>query len=267
MGDTFIEKFQVVYVQFLHQYGHLFLDTGKFLFRDIAICVLVWFGIMTAMNSSEFMGGFRWGAFIKLLLLIATCKYLIFNYGDFTGYFLNFITDISTKIQVSLGNSFFGPLTDILNGVEKPNPFNVVLSMVYVVMYFLIAVLKAVTFYVIAFGFLAEGVIVLLGPLFIPFLMVPKLDFIFWGWLKSFIQYGFYPIVANAFLYVVGSFITSQTIYQSLSLSQLMSSVVPVLVIILVSIFSVFKIPTLVNHIFSGMSGAGSSIIPFTGGK
>jgi len=129
------------------------------------------------------------------------------------------------------------------------------------------AVLKAVTFYVIAFGFLAEGVIVLLGPLFIPFLMVPKLDFIFWGWLKAFIQYGFYPIVANAFLYVIGSFITSQTIYQSLSLSQLMSSVVPVLVIILVSIFSVFKIPTLVNHIFSGISGAGSSIIPFTGGK
>ena len=265
---SFIEEFQHVFLQFLRDYGNFFLHQGQFLYQAIAVSVLVWFGVMTAINSSEYMGGFKWGAFIKLLFLVATCRYLLWNYNGFIHIFFNFVNDISGQLASGLANLFFGPLTKILNGMQKPtNPFNLLLVLVYVVMYLLIAVLKAAAFYVIAFGFLAEGVIVLLGPLFIPFLMVPKLDFIFWGWIKSFIQYGFYPIVANAFLYVIGSFITSQHIYQNLSLPELLSSGIAVVVLFLVSIFSVFKIPTLVNHIFSGMSGAGSSIIPFTGGK
>jgi len=45
----------------------------------------------------------------------------------------------------------------------------------------------------------------LLGPIFIPFFIVPHLDWLFWGWLKSLIQYAFYPVVANAYLFVFGN--------------------------------------------------------------
>ena len=59
----------------------------------------------------------------------------------------------------------------------------------------------------IAFGLIASAVCGLLGPIFVPFFIVPKLDWLFWGWLKSFIQYSFIPVVAIAFLMIFEQFV------------------------------------------------------------
>ena len=40
----------------------------------------------------------------------------------------------------------------------------------------------------------------ILGPIFIPFLLVDKLSFLFWGWLRAFIGFSFYKVVAAAVL-------------------------------------------------------------------
>ena len=263
----FLDTFLGVIAHFMSDYGAMFQPEGKTLFRAISVMILVWFGITTAMNSSEFMGGFRWGAFIKLLLLIATCKYMIYNYPDFLTHISVFTSAMAHKIQANVDTDFFSHLDKIIHGIETPGFANILLSIIYAIMYCFLAVLKAVVFFIIGFGFIAQGIIALLGPLLIPFIMVPKLDFLFWGWLKSFIQYSFYPVVANAFIYILGHFVTASSIYQNISTSQLLSSFAPVAAIFLIGIFSIAKVPTLVNHIFSGMSGAGSSIIPFTGGK
>ena len=57
----------------------------------------------------------------------------------------------------------------------------------------------------IAFGYVAAAIAVLLGPIFIPFFIVPHMEWLFWGWLKAFVQYAFYPVVANAYLFVFGN--------------------------------------------------------------
>ena len=59
----------------------------------------------------------------------------------------------------------------------------------------------------IAFGLIASAVCGLLGPIFVPFFIVPKLEWLFWGWLKSFIQYSFIPVVAIAFLMIFEQFV------------------------------------------------------------
>ena len=263
----FLDTFLGVIAQFMSDYSTMFQPEGKILFKAISVMILVWFGVTTAMNSSEYMGGFRWGAFIKLLLLIATCKYLIYSYPDFLTHISGFSSAMAVKIQANVDTDFFSHLVKIIDGIEKPGFANILLSIIYALMYCLFAVLKAIVWFIIGFGFLAQGVIAVLGPLFIPFIMVPKLDFLFWGWFKSLLQYSFYPIIANAFIYVLAHFVTAAHIYQNISTSQLLSSFAPVAAIFLIGIFSMAKVPTLVNHIFSGMSGAGSSIIPFTGGK
>ena len=66
---------------------------------------------------------------------------------------------------------------------------------------------KAVSLGVVAFGLIATAVCALLGPIFVPFFIVPKLDWLFWGWLKSFIQYSFIPVVAVAFLMIFEQFV------------------------------------------------------------
>lgn len=50
----------------------------------------------------------------------------------------------------------------------------------------------------IIFANVAIAVLVTLGPLFIPFMVVPKMDFLFWGWFKAMLQYSLYGAIAAA---------------------------------------------------------------------
>src|ERR1051326_6788238 len=68
-----------------------------------------------------------------------------------------------------------------------------------------LVVAQAAVLVVIAFGYIAVAIAVLLGPIFIPFFIVPQTEWMFWGWLKSLIQYAFYPVVGNAYLFVFGN--------------------------------------------------------------
>ena len=43
----------------------------------------------------------------------------------------------------------------------------------------------------------------LLGPVFIPWMVFEKTDFLFWGWLKAFLGFEFYKVVAAATMYVM----------------------------------------------------------------
>lgn len=47
----------------------------------------------------------------------------------------------------------------------------------------------------------------LVGPVFVPFFIVPKLEWLFWGWLRCFLQYAFYEVIAAAVVYIVGNLI------------------------------------------------------------
>ena len=62
--------------------------------------------------------------------------------------------------------------------------------------------MQASVFAVIAYGYVATAVCVLIGPIFIPWFIVPKMDWLFWGWFKAFIGFSFYQVVAAAFIFI-----------------------------------------------------------------
>jgi hypothetical protein len=110
---------------------------------------------------------------------------------------------------------------------------------------------------VIAFGYVAAAVSVMLGPVFIPFFIVPKLEWLFWGWLKSLLQYAFYPVVANAYIFVFGQllihFVDSHPPpYDGATLAVLF---LPLLFLLIAFTWGVLLIPSLVNSLFAGRSG------------
>ena len=89
----------------------------------------------------------------------------------------------------------------------QPDAWSILANLIYWTVLLLIALAKALSLAVIAFGLIASAVCGLLGPIFVPFFIVPKLDWLFWGWLKSFIQYSFIPVVAIAFLMIFEQFV------------------------------------------------------------
>src|SRR5207245_3341244 len=117
-------------------------------------------------------------------------------------------------------------------------------------------------FAVIAFGYVAAAIAVLLGPVFIPFFIVPKLEWLFWGWLRALIQYAFYPVVANAYLFVFGNllihFVDSHPPpYDGATVAVLFF---PLVMLLIAFTYGILKIPSLVNSLFTGRSG--ESAIP-----
>jgi len=95
-----------------------------------------------------------------------------------------------------------------------------------------------------------------LGPIFIPFFIVPKLDWLFWGWLKAFIGFSFYQVVASAFIYVFSTVLTQM--FQAIGKITIANAftVLPALFIaVAVCVYGLVKIPELTASILGGRTG------------
>ena len=153
--------------------------------------------------------------FAKLLLLIS------FGYAFITFYespipgigvsFSNLITDqtgyFQSVLEARAFDNIYRHFDDLSEHFMQPDPWSILANLVYWAVLLLIALAKALSLAVIAFGLIASAVCGLLGPIFVPFFIVPKLEWLFWGWLKAFIQYSFIPVVAIAFLMVFEQFV------------------------------------------------------------
>ena len=65
-----------------------------------------------------------------------------------------------------------------------------------------LVVIYAVSMGQVIWAQLALGVLLILGPLFIPFLLVEPLAFLFWGWFKGMFTYTLYGAIAAALMRV-----------------------------------------------------------------
>jgi TrbL/VirB6 plasmid conjugal transfer protein len=126
----------------------------------------------------------------------------------------------------------------------------------------LLAAAQAVAIVVIAYGFIATAVCVLVGPIFVPFFIVPKLEWLFWGWLRCFLQYAFYQVIASAVVYIIGNLMLGALRLPpagTLSTVQLVGWFPVLFITFLASIYVLLKVPSLTNHIFSGTAGGSSA--------
>jgi hypothetical protein len=254
--------------QLMTEHADLFVTLGNHMFRDFAIILIAWFGIKTALGSaSGGVGpGFHFDNFAGLLMTIA------FGFGMITFYntpipgfgvsFYHLIIDqgldLANQLNHSLVQELWDRLSNLYWSLEIPVlALNVLEIVRYLVTVLCIIVAQAAVLAIIAFGYVAAAVAVMLGPIFIPFFIVPHMEWLFWGWLKSLLQYAFYPVVANAYLFVFGNllihFIDSHPPpYDGATLLVLFF---PLVLLLLAFTYGILKIPSLVNSLFTGRSG------------
>ena len=135
-------------------------------------------------------------------------------------------------------------------------------TLLYTLVIVLLAAAQAVAIVVIAYGFLASAVCVLVGPIFVPFFIVPKLEWLFWGWFRCFIQYAFYQVIATAVVFVIGNLILGILNLQpnsTISTVQLIGWFPVLFITFVASIYVLLRVPALTNHIFSGTTGGSST--------
>src|SRR5580704_18793638 len=180
-------------VDLLARDGDLFLKLGTNLFRSLAVILIAWFGIKAALTSAEGGPALPLGRFATLLLTIA------FGFAMITYYrapipgmgrsFTQLLTDqpifLARQLEVTQVQQLSDRLNQLYLAMEQPSVFNMMAIVWYVIVALAVTGARVVLLAVIAFGLVATGVAVLVGPVFVPFFLVPPLDWLFWGWLKS----------------------------------------------------------------------------------
>jgi len=243
---------------------------GQNLFRAFATILVVWFGVKSALSSAGGRQAFHFDNFASLLLTVSF-GFAMVNYystpipGVGTS-FHNLITDesqfLANKINQTELQTVEQRIADFETRMDSPGLADVLGTAIYVVIIILLAAAQAIAIVVIAFGFIATAVCVLVGPVFIPFFIVPKMEWLFWGWFRCFIQYAFYQVIAAAVVYIIANLILGIMDLQpkgAISTVQLIEAFPVLFITFLASIYALLKIPALTNHIFSGTAGASAA--------
>ena len=71
-----------------------------------------------------------------------------------------------------------------------------------VFMVIMLLILAAITYAQVIWAQIALSILIILGPVFIPFLVFEPLAFLFWGWFRAMLTYSFYAVIAGAVLRV-----------------------------------------------------------------
>jgi len=248
----------------------LFVGMGLNLFRGFATILIVWFGVQSALSSAEGGEGFNFTRFTRLLLVIAFCFAMVKYYSSpipgigqsFPDLVMQEAYSISNSIGMEQGRLVETKVTEVEQGMEQPSSFSFHETLTFVVLYVILATIQAVILMIIGFGLIAQAVLLLVGPVFIPFFIVPKMDWLFWGWFKAFLQYSFYQVIASAFVYIFAKLLLAFFAVDTggMSVDQWMTAFPAMLIFLLIAIYGLLKIPTLTNHLFSGAAGADSGL-------
>ena len=245
---------------------------GQNLFRAFATILLVWYAVKSALSSASGKQLFEFDSFAALLLTIS------FGFGMANYYsnpipgigtsFHNLVTDeaqfLANKINQTELQTVEERIADFEIRMDSPGVTDILGTIIYAVIIILLAAAQAIGIVVIAYGFIATAVCVLVGPIFVPFFIVPRMDWLFWGWLRCFIQYAFYQVIAAAVVYVIANLILGIMDLQpkgTISTGELMEAFPVLFITFLASIYALLKIPALTNHVFSGASGGSSAAL------
>src|SRR3954471_22246056 len=240
-----------------------FLAIGNRMFVAFATIIIVWHGIRMMLAWREH--GEHMFSFAKLLLVISFGYAMIAYYEapipGIGSSFSNLITDQAAYLAriLSAGSvqNAQQTLSTLWTALEQPDPWSILANLLYWTMLIVIGLAQFALLFVVSFGLIASAVCALLGPLFVPFFIVPTLEWLFWNWLKAFIQYSFMLVIANAFIFVFEKFLSRylETLPPGLRLEEQLLYGVHAVMILITFTVGVLLVPSLTSSIFSGRSG------------
>ena len=234
---------------------------------SLATIMLVWFGVQEALASAHGGPGFSVAKFLNFFLLIT-----------FAYCFVKFYDGSIPGIGYSLKGFISGGTSSLVDyiGKTRRKKYKTLSTLLWVkletcrqlsrsltrfsarIPSISLSVLTGLISVIIAYGAIGATVVGILGPVFIPWMVFDKTDFLFWGWLKAFLGFEFYKVVAAATMSVMShlliSYLTSGAMNVS-SPTNIVYLMPGLLMLCFVACFVLLKIPTMTATLFSGHTG------------
>ena len=233
----------------------------------LATIMLVWFGVQEALASSQGEPGFNMAKFLNFFMLI-TFAYCFVKFYDSAipgiGFSLQGFVRGGTNnlVQIIGTDTTTHMLGSIKASLSQSGPGIIMMTAPYLILaYFstqiLLAILSALISVIIAYGAVGATVVGILGPVFIPFMVFEKTDFLFWGWLKAYLSFSFYKVVAAATMSILGQLYARYytNLVDFTHPINLMKNFPLLIILVMVNLFMLLKIPAMTATIFSGHTG------------
>lgn len=247
-----------------------FIQTGFHIFLAAATIVLCWEGIQMMFSGDSLNE--HLGVFARLVLMLSIGYAMNSWYAtpipgigqSLTGLLSSQGTWAMHVLDDSVYERVTADLTLLTFKFSPPGVFSVGPGMLYVIMIIIVALVEAAITLEVVGGIICLAVVALFGPLFAPFFIVPRLDWLFWGWLKAMVMFSFYPAVAIGYLVICEGFlhrvITSvpDVIVPDLYLTYGFSVIVT---IVMLGVGIVTLVPKIVAALFSGGVGHGGGLV------
>ena len=215
--------------------GEIF-TTGNAMLAGLAIIVVVLNGLKIAFSGNiqpwelvRVVIGL-WIPWVMLQFYTTTIPGMAFTFPGMIAAGGNWLHDLLIgdtiySMQTELGNLVKSIVANLETQAQQGNAFSLLTGQIHAVMTFVVGTvlmvfvvlmllfLAAVTYAQVIWAHIALAILIILGPIFIPFLVFEPLSFLFWGWFRAMITYSLYGVLAGAVLRVfsaVGiSYITS----------------------------------------------------------
>lgn len=211
------------------------------------------------------------GDLVLFLGKLACCLLLLHFYINplpgtsvrFPQLFTSTAYSIQKAIDLSVLTIFAQKANELTSNLFSPATWNLLEVWVYLFVLGMMILTQGVLFAVTILSFVATGIGSLLGPFFIPLLMIPSLAGKFWRWVDFMFVYSFYRVISAAFVYVwvhVMVDFFDNSVKGNYSASHIMALLVPFTLLQLAFVWSMFRVPAIAHELLGGGAGFGTSI-------
>jgi len=182
------------------------------------------------------------------------------------------INNLSAKLNASIAAQWQNMnVWKVLTGAAHLIMTAVVMTGMGLFLLLAMVALYAITYAQVIWAQIAIGVLMLLGPIFIPMLVFGPLSFLFWGWFRSLITFCLYGVIAGAimraFLGVGLGFVTTfaestADLNSVTNLGKWLFSIVPLFI---AGLWAALNVGDLANMLVSGGGGGGGGFMAVAG--
>jgi hypothetical protein len=234
----------------------------------LATIMLVWFGVQEALASASGGTGFSMARFLNLFMLLTFAYVMVLYYNSaipHVGYSLRgFINGGAQSLVTIIGNDGVTQMQATLAQTQSlagPGIYRTITDPYFALVFFfvqvMLAVFAATLSLIVGYGVIASTVVGLFGPIMIPWLVFDKTALLFWGWVRAYIGFCFYKVVAAGVLFVLSQLLTAFAggLVTVTDPGTMVSQLPWLIMLVLINLYMLFQVPHLTNSIFSGSTG------------
>jgi hypothetical protein len=250
----------------------LFLSAGTQILTWVGVIMLVIYGLKWAAHSaSRHHAEFDFPALVHFFGLFLVAEALMRYYAVPLPWTSSTVASLfpdtgryfAGTMDLTVLNLLLAKIGAIIANAEHPSFWDPEMFFAYCMMTLDLVLMQGILFGLNILSFVWIGMLQLLGPLFIPWLIVPRLSFLFWNWLQSLLQYSFYRVVASGLTYIWATVFVrfiDNVVHADYSLAHLFLILVPLGMLNIGLLFCVVRVSAFVNDLFRGGSSSGGGL-------